>query len=60
MDRRAVPNHQDLAGDVLQQVLQKAHHRLAALRPPLHAHQQLPVCRQRTDGRHMIAGQGYP
>ncbi len=58
MNGRAVPDHQDLAGDVLHEMLQKPHHRLAALRPPLHAHQQPPLLRERADGGPMIARQG--
>jgi hypothetical protein len=58
MDRRAVPDHQDLAWDVLQQMLQKAHHCLTAIRPPLHAHQKPTLRRQRADGGHMITRHG--
>jgi hypothetical protein len=57
MNGRTVPDHQDVAGDVLQEMFQKAHDGLAAIGPALHAHQELPMLGQGTDGRHMVPRQ---
>ena len=38
MEGRTIPNHEDLARNMLQQLLEKAHPGLTPLRGPLHAH----------------------
>lgn len=57
MDRRAIPDDQELAGDVAEQVLEEAHDIGACVRPFLHQHQQPIVRRDRADDREMIAAQ---
>src|SRR5947208_2413727 len=42
MDRGAIPDDQELAGDVAQQMLEEAHDIRALIRPFLHQHEQPP------------------
>ena len=57
VDRRAVPDHQQFAGDVTQQVLQKADH-IRATESTLLCHQQQgAVYCDAADGRYVVLGQ---
>jgi hypothetical protein len=60
MDRRAIPDHQQLAGNMAQQMAQEAHHILAAQGPLLDQEQELAIRGNTTDGREVIFGQGNP
>lgn len=57
MDGRAVPDDQQLAGDVAEQMLEEAHDIRALERPLLHQHEQSIVRGDGTDDREMIATQ---
>ena len=57
MDRRPVPDDQEFAGDVAQQMLEEADDVRALVGPLLHQHQQLPGRGDAADDRQMIAGQ---
>jgi len=57
MDRRAVPEHQEFAGDVAEQVLEEAHDVRALIRPLLHEHQQPAIRGDAADDRQVIAAQ---
>jgi hypothetical protein len=57
MDRRAIPEHQELAGDVAEQVPEDAHDVRALVRPLLHAHQQPAIRGDAADDRQVIAAQ---
>jgi hypothetical protein len=57
MNRRTVPDHQQLAGDMFQQMLKEANHLGAAKRVVLHAQQQLPARGDAADDRQMITGE---
>jgi hypothetical protein len=54
MNRRTVPDHQQLAGNVLQQMLEEANHLGAAKRVVLHAQQQAPARGDTADDRQMV------
>ena len=58
MDRRAVPDHQELAGDVAQEVLEEAHDIRALVRVVLHQHEQAPGRGDAADDRQVVAAQG--
>jgi|GraSoiStandDraft_43_1057313.scaffolds.fasta_scaffold311750_2 hypothetical protein len=60
MDGRAVPDHQQLAGEIAQQMAQKPHHILALERPLRNQEQELAVGGDPADGREVILGQGDP
>ena len=60
MDRRAIPDHQQLACDLAQQQAQEPHDIFAAIGMVLHLHQQPPIRRDATDGRQMVARQLDP
>ena len=60
VDRRAIPDHQQLAGDLPQQVLQEADH-VQALEGVVLDQQQQPAVRgEAADGRQVVVGQRYP
>ncbi len=58
MDRRTIPEHQELAGDVAQQMLEEAHDIQARVGMVLHQHQQSARWGDAADDRQMIVGQG--
>jgi len=58
MDRRAVPDDQQLAGDVAQQMLEEAHDIRALVGVVLHQHEQAPRGRDAADDRQVVAAQG--
>src|SRR3990172_10929108 len=58
MDRRAVPDHQQLSGDLAQQVSQEAHDVRALKGAGQGAEEQAPIRRQAADGREVVVGQG--
>jgi hypothetical protein len=60
VDWQAIPDHQQLAGYLAQQLLQKADYIGAFERSLLHLQVQLPGRRDRADGRQMIPGQPLP
>ena len=57
MDRSAVPDDQDLAGDVTQEVLEEAHDIRARVGVVLHQHEQAPLRRDAADDRQVVAAQ---
>lgn len=57
MDRSAVPDDQELAGDVAQQVLEEADDIRALVWPLLHQHEQAPLWRHTADDGQMVATQ---
>jgi hypothetical protein len=57
MDRRAVPNDQQLAGDVAQQMLEEAHDIRARVGVILHEHEQPSGWRDAADDRQVVATQ---
>ena len=57
MDRSAVPDDQELAGDVAQEVLEEAHDIRALVGVVLHQHEQAPLRRDAADGRQVVAAQ---
>ena len=60
MNRRAVPDHQHLAGKMTQHVLQKTDHIRAAEGPLLDLKEQLSVHGDAADDRQMLPLQKYP
>jgi len=58
MDRSAVPDHQQLAGDVAQEMLEEAHDIGALVRTLLHQHEQAPLGCDPADDRQVVAAQG--
>lgn len=50
MNGRAVPDDQNVASDVLQEVLEKSHDGLVMIGPALHPQQELPMLSQRANG----------
>ena len=56
---RAIPDHQQLAGDVTQQVLQKANHIRATESPLLYHQQQGAVHGDIADGRYVVSGERH-
>ncbi len=60
MDRRAIPDHQQLARDLTQQQAQQAHHLLSIVGMILRLHEEFAIGTDRADGREMIAGQLHP
>jgi hypothetical protein len=58
MDRRAIPDHQELAGDMAQQVLEEAHDIRALVGVVLHEHQQAALGGDPADDRQMVATEG--
>lgn len=59
MNGRAIPNHQDLAGNLPQQVLKESDHLGAAVAARTDVHQEAAIARQRTDGGQMVARQWH-
>lgn len=59
MNRRAIPDHQNLAVDVSQQMLEEADHLRAAVAGRADVHQEASRLCQRTDGGQVVAGQWY-
>src|SRR3712207_199135 len=59
MDRRTIPDYKHLAGDVLQEMSEKAHDPWTAKRLLLDMHQHAPTRGQCTDGRQMIMGERH-
>lgn len=59
VDGRAIPDHQQLARDVTQQVLQKANHIRATISTLLYHQQQGTVQGDAADGRYVVPGQGH-
>ena len=57
MDRRAVPDDQELAGDVAQQVPEEAGDIRALVGTVLHQHEQAPLRRDAADDRQVVAAQ---
>lgn len=57
---RAIPDHEDLARNLLQQMLKNAYHCVTPIGAPLHPHQPSSLDRQRSKSRDMIAGQRHP
>jgi len=57
MDRSAVPDDQELAGDVAQEVLEEAHDIRALVGVVLHQHEQAPRRRDAADDGQVIAAQ---
>ena len=57
MDRSAVPDDQELAGDVAQEVLEEAHDIRALVGVVLHQHEQAPRRRDAADDRQVVAAQ---
>ena len=57
MDGSAVPDNQELAGDVAQQMLEEAHDIRALVRALLHQHEQAPLRRDAADDRQVVATQ---
>jgi hypothetical protein len=60
MDRGAIPEHQQLAGDVPQQVAQEAYHGVPVIGLLLHLQQEPSIGREATDGGEVIPGQVHP
>lgn len=60
VDGRPIPEHQELPGDVPQQVAQEAHHIGAVERLPAHLQQQLSRGCEPTDHGEVIPGQKRP
>ena len=60
MDGRAVPDHQQRAGDMPQQMAQEAHHILAGQGSLLDQEHELAIRGDPADGREVILGQGDP
>jgi hypothetical protein len=56
---RAVPHHQQLAGDVHQEMLEKTYHVGTPATLHLGPEKHPPIQRNAADGREMIAGQGH-
>ncbi len=56
---RTIPDDQQLAGDVTQQMLQKANHIRAAESPLLHHHQQGAIYGDATDGCYVVPGERH-
>lgn len=59
MNRRPIPNHEELPGELAQQVLQETDNRGAPERLPPLLDQQPARVRQRADDREVIAGTGH-
>lgn len=57
MDRRAIPEHQEFAGDVAEQVLEEAHDVRALVGVLLHVQQQSSIRGDAADDRQVIAAQ---
>ena len=55
MDRRAIPDHQQFAGELAEQVLQEAHDRRPAERLALHLVEHAPIGREGPDHGPVIA-----
>jgi hypothetical protein len=59
VDRRAIPDHQQPAGDLSQQVLEEAHHVRAAQGVVAHLEQDAAGRGHPADERQVIAGEGH-
>lgn len=57
MDRRAIPDHQQLTRELAQQQAQKLHHLLSIVGMILRLHEEFAISADRADGREMIARQ---
>lgn len=60
MDRRAIPDDQELAGDVAQQMRQETHDVRAFVGALLDQHEESSRWRDAADDRQVISGQGQP
>ena len=60
MDRRAIPNDQDLPGDFVEQHLQKQHDILGLVGSLLHLHEEPSLLGDAPNGRKMVTGQPHP
>lgn len=59
VDRSAIPDDEDFAADLAQQLAQKAHDSLVHIRLFLLLQEQTPVEGEPADDREMVAGEGH-
>ena len=60
MNARAIPDNEQLAGEVPEQMLQEAHDLDTADRPLMYLHQQLAGGRNATDHRQVVIAAWHP
>lgn len=57
MDRRPIPDHGDVADDLVEQSPQESQHAASVVRRLLHLEPQAPIQRNATDDREMVTGE---